>query len=135
MIDSLDHIVLTVSDIESTVVFYTQVLGMRLEVFGENRKALFFGQQKINLHPSIAPLKPHANLPTPGSADFCFITRVPINDFITHLNQLNIQIEEGPVLRTGALGQIISVYIRDPDLNLIEISNYLTCNNKQSDLI
>jgi catechol 2,3-dioxygenase-like lactoylglutathione lyase family enzyme len=130
MIDSLDHIVLTVSDIESTVVFYTQVLGMRLEVFGENRRALFFGQQKINLHPANEPLKPHANLPTPGSADFCFITQVPIYEFITHLKQLNIQIEEGPVLRTGALGQIISVYLRDPDLNLIEISNYLTCNNK-----
>ncbi len=126
MIDRLDHLVLTVNDIEATVDFYIQVLGMRLEVFGENRKALVFGQQKINLHPFKEPLKPHANLPTPGSADFCFITPVPINEFIAHLNQLNIQIEEGPVTRAGAIGQITSVYIRDPDLNLIEISNYVT---------
>lgn len=135
MIDRIDHLVLTVSNIETTVDFYTRVLGMRLEIFGDNRKALIFGQQKINLHASDKPLKPYANLPTPGSADLCFITELPIYSIIDHLSSLNVKIEEGPISRTGAVGPILSVYVRDPDLNLIEISNYVTCNNKNSHLI
>lgn len=126
MIDRLDHLVLTVNNIDATIRFYTNALGMRLEVFGANRRALVFGQQKINLHSSEEPLRPHAKLPTPGSADLCFITQIRLSEVLDHLNQLSIQIEEGPVSRTGALGPITSIYIRDPDFNLIEISNYIT---------
>lgn len=130
ILDRLDHLVLTVNNLEATISFYTQVLGMQLEVFGTNRKALTFGQQKINLHSADEPIKPHADKPTPGSADLCLITLTPISDVISHLNNLNITIEEGPVPRTGALGPIISIYLRDPDSNLIEISNYLSDFNQ-----
>ncbi|MGB0206129.1 MAG: VOC family protein [Neptuniibacter sp.] len=124
-VESLDHLVLTVGDIKRTISFYETVLGMHSVEFGEDRKALCFGQQKINLHQHQKEFLPKANKPTPGSADLCFITLTPIDEFVIQLKKLSISIEEGPVERTGAMGPILSVYIRDPDLNLIEISNYL----------
>jgi catechol 2,3-dioxygenase-like lactoylglutathione lyase family enzyme len=124
VIDHLDHLVLTVASIEATVAFYTSALGMELVTFG-NRKALRFGEQKINLHQVGKEFEPKAVRPTPGSGDLCFITKAPIEDVIAHLNANNCAIELGPVARDGALGEMISIYIRDPDLNLIEISNYL----------
>ncbi|WP_354502759.1 VOC family protein [Paenibacillus favisporus] len=120
----LDHLVLTVSNIDQTCEFYSRVLGMRTVTFGEGRKALHFGQQKINLHEAGKEFEPKAKMPMPGTADLCFITDDPIPDVIRHLEYCNVMIEEGPVLRTGALGSITSVYLRDPDGNLIEISNY-----------
>lgn len=123
-IDSLDHLVLTVVDIDATIAFYVEVLGMAAVSFGAGRRALAFGRQKINLHPAAAPLKPHAATPTPGSADLCLITATPLAEVIAHLQRAGVAIEEGPVPRTGATGPILSVYVRDPDGNLIEISNY-----------
>lgn len=123
-IKQLDHLVLTVKDIEETCNFYERVLGMQIETFGENRKALRFGSQKINLHARGKEFEPKAETPTPGSADLCFITEASMPDIIQHLANAHIQIEEGPVQRTGAVGPILSVYIRDPDRNLIEISTY-----------
>ncbi|WP_040816865.1 VOC family protein [Aequoribacter fuscus] len=105
--------------------FYRSVLGMDVVEFGEGRKALTFGSQKINLHLHKQEFEPKAALPTPGSADLCFITKTEIQKVIEHLTNLKIDICEGPVKRTGAVGTILSVYIRDPDQNLIEISNYL----------
>ena len=122
-IDSLDHLVLTVRDIDATVDFYQRVLGMEAVTFGAGRRALAFGRQKINLHPASAPLKPHAEAPTPGSADLCLLTSMPIPDVVAHLGRIGVIIEEGPVPRTGATGPILSVYFRDPDGNLIEVSN------------
>ena len=124
-VESLDHLVLTVEDINRSIRFYETVLGMKPVEFGEGRKALCFGEQKINLHQHQKEFLPKANKPTPGSADLCFITLTPIDEFVIQLKKLSISIEEGPVERTGAMGPILSVYIRDPDLNLIEISNYL----------
>jgi catechol 2,3-dioxygenase-like lactoylglutathione lyase family enzyme len=123
-IERLDHWVLTVRDIDATVAFYERVLGMQPITFGGGRRALAFGQQKINLHPAEAPLRPHARRPTPGSADVCLITRAPIEEVVAELENAGVAIEEGPVPRTGALGPITSVYFRDPDGNLIEISRY-----------
>lgn len=123
-IKSLDHIVLTVKDINRSLAFYKSVLGMQEVTFGGNRKALKFGEQKINLHQYGNEFEPNAFSPTPGSADLCFITSHPISEWITHFGQQGISIEEGPVLRTGANGQLNSIYIRDPDQNLIELSNY-----------
>jgi catechol 2,3-dioxygenase-like lactoylglutathione lyase family enzyme len=122
-IDHLDHLVLTVASIDATVAFYTSSLGMELITFG-NRKALRFGEQKINLHQAGNEFEPKAVRPTPGSADLCFITNAPLEQVISHLNARNCAIELGPVARDGARGEIVSVYLRDPDLNLIEISNY-----------
>ncbi|AMR42212.1 VOC family protein [Elizabethkingia anophelis] len=124
-ITSIDHIVLTVADIEKTVQFYTEVLGFKLVTFGGNRKALRFGNQKINLHQKGHEFEPKALYPTPGSADICFITETNVEDVLKELQAKNIQITEGIVERTGALGKIRSVYLRDPDSNLIELSNYL----------
>ncbi|HAY3508762.1 MULTISPECIES: VOC family protein [Elizabethkingia] len=124
-ITSIDHIVLTVADIEKTVQFYTEVLGFELVTFGDNRKALRFGNQKINLHQKGHEFEPKALYPTPGSADICFITETNVEDVLKELQAKNIQITEGIVERTGALGKIRSVYLRDPDSNLIELSNYL----------
>lgn len=123
-IDRLDHLVLTVKDIDATCAFYTKVLGMELVTFGEGRKALKFGSQKINLHLAGKEFEPKAKSPTPGSGDLCFIASIPLQDVISHLNACRVDIVEGPVLKTGATGPIQSVYIRDPDYNLIEISNY-----------
>jgi len=122
-IDSLDHLVLTVASIPATVDFYTRVLGMDTVTFGSGRTALAFGSQKINLHEAGHEFEPKALRPTPGSADLCFLTGVLLDDIITYLEAEGIAIEEGPVKRTGAQGPIISVYVRDPDQNLIEISN------------
>lgn len=124
-IKSLDHFVLTVHDIEETCRFYTTVMGMELQTFGEGRRALRFGQQKINLHTYGKEFEPKALKPTPGSADLCFITDTPLKQVIEHLEKNNVTVLEGPVSRTGAIGKILSVYFRDPDGNLIEVSNYL----------
>ena len=123
-IDRLDHFVLTVRDIDVTIGFYQTVLGMAPVTFGAGRKALTFGQSKINLHPADAPIVPHANHPVPGSADLCFVTSEPIASVIDHLRNCGVTVEDGPVQRTGAIGPITSVYLRDPDGNLIEISTY-----------
>ena len=123
-IESLDHCVLTVKSIDRTIGFYTRVLGMEKIVFGEGRVALKFGVQKINLHLVGDEITPHANQPTSGSADFCLVTDSSIDDIVEHLSLLNVPIELGPVQRTGAVGRITSVYVRDPDQNLVEISTY-----------
>ena len=125
-IERLDHWVLTVRDVDATVAFYEQVLGMQAVTFGGGRRALAFGEQKINLHPAAAPLRPHASRPMPGSADVCLITRTPIAEVVAELETAGVGIEEGPVPRTGARGPITSVYFRDPDGNLIEVSRYDT---------
>jgi catechol 2,3-dioxygenase-like lactoylglutathione lyase family enzyme len=122
-IDRLDHLVLTVRDIEATIGFYTRVLGMEAITFGEDRKALRFGHQKINLHQIGHEVVPHAAAPMPGSADFCLLTSVPIEDVVAHVTGCDVSIELGPVARSGALGPILSIYLRDPDGNLIEIAN------------
>jgi catechol 2,3-dioxygenase-like lactoylglutathione lyase family enzyme len=122
-IDHLDHLVLTVANLGRTCDFYRRVLGMEVDTFQGGRKALIFGNQKINLHQAGHEFEPKAKLPTPGSADFCLIATTALEDVIAHLATLGIPIEVGPVDRTGATGQIRSVYIRDPDGNLIEISN------------
>jgi len=124
-IDSLDHLVLTVADMEATCTFYQRVLGMEVVTFGAGRKALAFGAQKINLHQAGREFEPKAQRPTPGSADLCFLTSVPLAQVETHLTASGVTITEGPVQRTGAQGPILSVYFRDPDLNLIEVSNRL----------
>ena len=123
-IERLDHLVLTVADIERTCAFYTRVLGMEVVRFGERRTALRFGQQKINLHPASDTPGLVADRPTPGSGDLCFITKVPLAEVSAHLEQCGVPIVAGPGPRAGAIGTIQSVYIRDPDQNLIEISNY-----------
>ncbi len=120
----LDHLVLTVRDLEATCAFYERVLGMTREEFGEGRVALHFGRQKINLHPAGGAFEPKAARPTPGSADLCFITETPLEEVTAHLGDCGVEIVEGPVERTGAEGQITSLYLRDPDGNLIEVSSY-----------
>jgi len=120
----LDHIVLTVADIDATVAFYHQAMGMEAITFAGGRTALKFGQQKINLHPAGHEFEPKARRPTPGSGDLCFVTEAAIGDVVAHLESCSVPIEEGPVPRTGALGAITSVYFRDPDGNLIEMSVY-----------
>ena len=122
MIERLDHLVLTVADIERTVAFYERVLDMRHEVFGQGRSALVFGQQKLNLHQLGHEFEPKALTPTPGAIDVCLITSWSMTKVLEHLQQQNVSIEEGPVMRTGAIGPIESVYFRDPDGNLIEVS-------------
>jgi catechol 2,3-dioxygenase-like lactoylglutathione lyase family enzyme len=123
-IKAIDHIVLTVKDINATCAFYAHVLGMQVNTFGDGRKALSFGAQKINLHQYGQEFEPKAKEPTPGSADLCFVTEVSISKVIEHLKESGVAILEGPVHRTGAVGPIISVYFRDPDGNLVEVSNY-----------
>ena len=122
MIKSLDHVVLTTRDLDKCIAFYTQVLGMQLERFGSGRIALRFGEQKFNVHPPGYDASIKARYPTPGSLDLCFLADCPLDDVIARLKQHNTPIEEGPVLRTGARFPIRSVYVRDPDDNLVEIS-------------
>ena len=123
-ISRIDHIVLTVKDIRATVNFYQSTLGMQVETFGEGRTALIFGSQKINLHQHGKEFEPKAHSPTPGSGDLCFITDVALEVAMAHVRDQGVDILEGPVDRTGARGPIVSFYFRDPDLNLIEVSNY-----------
>ncbi len=124
-IDRLDHLVLTVASLERTCDFYHRVLGFEIITFKGGRKALGFGQQKINLHEAGNEFEPKALAPTPGSGDLCLIASTPLEEVMEELRTHNITIEIGPVERTGAMGTIRSVYLRDPDQNLIEISNYL----------
>ena len=123
-IDRLDHLVLTVADIAATTDFYSRVLGMRVQHFGAGRTALQFGRQKINLHEVGNEFEPKAERPTAGSGDLCLIAEGGMDDIVAHLAEVGVAILEGPVERTGALGPIESVYFRDPDLNLIEVSVY-----------
>jgi catechol 2,3-dioxygenase-like lactoylglutathione lyase family enzyme len=124
VIDHLDHLVLTVANIDATTDFYTSALGMELVSFN-SRRALRFGEQKINLHQTGNEFEPKAAHPTPGSGDLCFITKTSLEDVISHLTAKSFPIEVGPVERSGAVGKMRSVYLRDPDSNLIEISNYV----------
>ncbi len=128
-ISSIDHLVLTVADIAATLSFYRDVLGMLPETFtpsdGSTRWALTFGSHKINLHQSGAEFEPKAAQVTPGSADLCFLSDTPLDDWQQHLKQTGQHVEQGPLRRTGATGPILSLYVRDPDGNLIEISNRL----------
>jgi catechol 2,3-dioxygenase-like lactoylglutathione lyase family enzyme len=120
---SLDHLVLTVADLDATTRFYEQVLGMEHRVSGEGRHALHFGAQKINLHRQDHTFEPKAALPTPGSADLCFLTDLSVERFLAHLKQHSVEPIEGPVSRQGARSRLLSVYLRDPDANLIEVAN------------
>ena len=124
-VDRLDHLVLTVASVEATVEFYTRVLGMDVVTFGAGRTALTFGTSKINLHEAGHEFEPRALHPTPGSADICLIVDDGIADVIAQLAAAGIPVETGPVERTGATGPIVSCYLRDPDHNLIELSNYV----------
>ncbi len=124
MIDRLDHLVLTVKDVAATCDFYQRVLGMEIVTFAGGRKGLAFGRNKINLHQQGKEFEPKADRPTPGSADFCLITESPIAEVIKRLQQANVPIVQGPVEKIGALGPMVSVYFRDLDLNLVEVSNY-----------
>ena len=125
MIDHLDHLVLTTRDETACMHFYGTVLGMRVETFGEGRKAFVFGAQKINLHIAGKEFEPKAQHPTPGALDLCFIASMALTQVMARLNAYGIPIECGPIARTGAQGPIRSVYVCDPDANLIEISEYL----------
>lgn len=125
-VTALDHLVLTVADMDATLHFYCDVLGMVRDSFaagdGTERIAVSFGSQKINLHPVQTTIQPRAAVPTPGSADLCFLTEVPLADWQEHLGRHGIEVEDGPVARTGATGPLTSIYVRDPDGNLIEVS-------------
>ena len=124
-IDRIDHVVMTVRDIDATCAFYSRVLGMQVVTFADARKALAFGRQKINLHAAGREFEPKAAQPMPGAIDLCLITQTPLAEVIAHLAASGVRIIEGPVAKTGATGPIRSVYFRDPDQNLIEVSNYV----------
>jgi catechol 2,3-dioxygenase-like lactoylglutathione lyase family enzyme len=124
VIDRIDHLVLTVADLDLTVDFYVRVLGMQPVTFGAGRRALRFGPHKLNLHQAGHELEPKARRPTPGSVDVCLVTTTPPARLMAHLRACQVPVEEGPVARTGATGPITSVYVRDPDGNLIEVSTY-----------
>ena len=130
-LEKIDHVVITVKDLNKTIDFYTNILGMKLEEFSSSfdnkqiRYAVSFGSQKINIHEEKKPIKPNALNPSSGSMDICFISKNKINDWVHHLVKKGINIEIGPEKKTGALGPILSIYIRDPEFNLIEISNQL----------
>jgi catechol 2,3-dioxygenase-like lactoylglutathione lyase family enzyme len=124
VIDGIDHLVLTVEDVERTVEFYARVLGMEPVTFAGGRRALAFGEQKINLHQAGREWDPKAARPTPGSADLCLLTRLAPDAVIARLTAEGVPVEEGPVTRTGARGELTSVYFRDPDGNLLEVSSY-----------
>jgi catechol 2,3-dioxygenase-like lactoylglutathione lyase family enzyme len=123
-IDSIDHVVLTVKDIEKTCEFYSKVMGMGIVAFGEGRKALTFGTQKINLQRVGRESTLIADKPTSGSADICFVSSLPLTDVVAHLSACGVKLIGGPVERNGARGVMMSVYFRDPDMNLIEVSHY-----------
>ena len=123
-IDHLDHLVLTVADLDATIDFYSKTMGMEPVSF-DGRRALKFGGQKINLHLAGHEFEPKAGRATPGSADVCFITKDPLEEVMRHLATVGVKIEKGPVDKTGAVGKLLSVYFRDPDGNLIEVSNYV----------
>lgn len=123
-IDRIDHFVLTVKDVEATCAFYARVLGMEPVTFAGGRRGLAFGRQKINLHRAGHEYEPKARTALPGTGDFCLVTRVPLDAVIAHLAACGVAIEQGPVPKTGATGPIRSVYFRDPDGNLVEVSNY-----------
>ena len=123
-IDRIDHVVMTVRDVEATCDFYVRVLGMRVVTFGAGRKALAFGSQKINLHQAGREFEPKAAHPTPGSVDLCLITMDTLEQVAAQLAACGVAILEGPVARTGATGPIRSIYFRDPDANLIEVATY-----------
>lgn len=125
-IDNIDHLVMTVADIDVTSRFYQQVLGMEQVAFGEGRVALQFGRQKINLHALGHEFAPKAHLAAAGTLDLCLISSTPMDQIVEHLAQCQVPLLEGPVRRTGATGPILSVYFRDPDLNLIEVANLLS---------
>ena len=122
--DRLDHLVLTVADIETSVSFYRRVLGLTEVRSGDGRVALAFGSQKINLHPIGSTIEPRALRPTPGAADLCFVSSLTINKIVEHLHACEVPLEYGPIARTGAVGPMVSVYFRDPDGNLIELGVY-----------
>lgn len=122
-IERLDHLVLTVASIARSAEFYARVLHVEVVTFGAGRTALAFGEQKINLHEAGREFEPKAARPTPGAADLCFLTGTPLADVAAHLRAQNVEILEGPVLRTGATGPLHSLYFRDPDGNLLEVSN------------
>jgi catechol 2,3-dioxygenase-like lactoylglutathione lyase family enzyme len=123
-VDRIDHLVLTVFDLDRTLDFYRRVLGMEPITFAGGRRGLAFGRQKLNLHQAGREFDPKALKPTPGSIDVCFITEARLEDVIAHLKSCGVVIAEGPVRKTGALGPMMSVYFRDPDGNLVEVSNY-----------
>ena len=125
MLETIDHLALTVASIEESLKFYTRCLGMTEVTFGPGRKALAFGRHKINLHQLGHEFLPNARNATPGSADICFVASVPLEQAVLRLRENGVAIEEGPVERTGAMGKIRSVYVRDPDGNLLEISEYI----------
>ncbi|MGJ7476086.1 VOC family protein [Pseudomonas fulva] len=125
MIDHLDHLVLTTINVEACKDFYTRIMGMKLENFGAGRLAMRFGEQKINVHVRGHEFEPKAHLPVPGALDLCFIASISLEEVVAHLKVQQWPIIEGPVQRTGATGPIRSIYVRDPDLNLIEISERL----------
>ncbi|HJU23396.1 MAG TPA: VOC family protein [Casimicrobiaceae bacterium] len=123
-IDRIDHVVMTVRDVDATCDFYSRVLGMRVVIFAGGRKALAFGRQKINLHLAGHEYEPKAARPTPGAVDLCLVTRGTLDEAIAGLRACNVPIIEGPIAKVGATGPIRSVYFRDPDSNLIEVSTY-----------
>lgn len=121
-LDHIDHVVMTVESVDTTCNWYLRVLGIKSAVFGEGRKALLLNKQKINLHPKGAEFSPVAAAPTPGSLDICLISKTPLAEVIEHLKAQRVAVEKGPIKRNGATGLITSIYIRDPDRNLLEIS-------------
>jgi catechol 2,3-dioxygenase-like lactoylglutathione lyase family enzyme len=124
MIDRIDHFVLTVTSIDATCEFYSRVLGFERHATEGKPTSLTFGYQKINLHQADRTFAPKARNPTPGAADFCLITATPIHEFATHLGRCGVEIEKGPIGRTGAVGPMMSIYFRDPDGNLVEVAQY-----------
>ena len=130
MIKRLDHMVLTVANIDETCNFYQQLLKLEVITFNGDRKALKVGNQKINLHKAGCELSPCAHRPTPGAADLCFIVETSLNDLLSHLSACGVPVELGPVERTGVFGPMTSLYVRDPDKNLVELSSY---QNEQAD--
>ena len=129
-ISQLDHMVMTVRDIEQTCHFYSEVLGLEVVSYGDNRKAIFLGNQKIKLHEFGKEYKPHAKYPSPGSADLCFLTDMQMQYVVEQLAEKKVKIVDGPVQRIGTHGHILSVYIKDPDGNLIEIANQMSISTR-----